>query len=168
MICCILDTLRLRQNYRHLADNIFKYIFLYENVWISLKISLKFAPKVWIHNISALVQIIWYNGLALTWGRAIIWTNDDLGYRCISASLGLNKLSAVVMMWCLVFDSKTRHPWVLSWYFINRACCPATIAGQGVQRSGKSQGNSRHGKSQGILLKVREKMNIGKSQGICI
>ena len=39
---------------------------------------------------------------------------------------------------------------------------------QGVQRSGKSQGNSRLGKSQGILLKVREKMNIGKSQGICI
>ena len=36
---------------------------------------------------------------------------------------------------------------------------------QGVQQSGKSQGNSRLGKSQGILLKVREKMNIGKSQG---
>ena len=35
---------------------------------------------------------------------------------------------------------------------------------QGVQRSGKNQGNSRLGKSQGILLKVREKMNIGKSQ----
>ena len=28
---------------------------------------------------------------------------------------------------------------------------------QGVQRSGKSQGNSRPGKSQGILVKVREK-----------
>ena len=39
---------------------------------------------------------------------------------------------------------------------------------QGVQRSGKSQGNSRLWKSQGILLKVKEKMNIGKSQGIRI
>ena len=40
------------------ADNIFKRIFLNKNVWISLKISLKFAPKVWINNIPALVQIM--------------------------------------------------------------------------------------------------------------
>ena len=32
--------------------------FLNENVWISLKISLKIAPKVGINNISALVQIM--------------------------------------------------------------------------------------------------------------
>ena len=41
-----------------LADNIFKCIFLNENVWISLKISLKFAPEVRINNIPALVQIM--------------------------------------------------------------------------------------------------------------
>ena len=29
-----------------------------ENVWILLKISLKFVPKVWINNITALVQIM--------------------------------------------------------------------------------------------------------------
>ena len=40
------------------ADNIFKYIFLNKNVWIWLKISLKFAPKVWINNIQKLVQIM--------------------------------------------------------------------------------------------------------------
>ena len=36
------NTLRQRQNGRHFADEIFKCIFLNENVWISLKISLKF------------------------------------------------------------------------------------------------------------------------------
>ena len=40
------------------ADNIFKRIFFNENVWISIKISLKFVPKGPIYNIPALVQII--------------------------------------------------------------------------------------------------------------
>ena len=52
-------TLRPRQNDCHFPDNIiFKCIFLNENVWISLKISLKFVPKVWINNIPTLVQIM--------------------------------------------------------------------------------------------------------------
>ena len=53
-----LNTLRPRQNGRHFPDNTFKYIFLNENVTISLKISLKFVPKGPINNISALVQIM--------------------------------------------------------------------------------------------------------------
>ena len=53
-----INTLRQRQNGRHFPDDIFKCIFLNENVWISLKISLKFAFEVWINNITALVQII--------------------------------------------------------------------------------------------------------------
>ena len=40
------------------ADNIFKCIFLNENVWISLEISLKFVPMVPINNMPALVQIM--------------------------------------------------------------------------------------------------------------
>ena len=39
-------------------DVIFKCIFLNENVWISIKISLKFVPKGPINNIQALVQIM--------------------------------------------------------------------------------------------------------------
>ena len=39
-------------------DNIFKCIFLNANVWISIKISLKFVPKGPINNIPALVQIM--------------------------------------------------------------------------------------------------------------
>ena len=36
-----LNTLRPRQNGHHFADDIFKYIFFNENVWISIKISLE-------------------------------------------------------------------------------------------------------------------------------
>ena len=50
--------MRLRQNGRHFADNIFKHIFLNENVWISINISLKFVPEGQINNIPALVKIM--------------------------------------------------------------------------------------------------------------
>ena len=52
----VLNTLRPRQNGRHFADDIFMCIFLNENVWIAIKISLKFVPKGPINNIPALVQ----------------------------------------------------------------------------------------------------------------
>ena len=54
----VVNRLRPRQNRRHFADDIFKCIFLNENARISLKISLKFVPKVRINNIPALVQIM--------------------------------------------------------------------------------------------------------------
>ena len=54
----LINTLRPGQNGHHFADDIFKYIFLNENVWISLKISLKFVPKGPINNIPALVKIM--------------------------------------------------------------------------------------------------------------
>ena len=53
-----LNTLRQRQNGRHFADAIFKCIFLNENVWTPLEISLKFVPEVWINNMPTLVQIM--------------------------------------------------------------------------------------------------------------
>ena len=52
------NSLRPRRNRRHFADDFFKCIFLNENEWISIKISLKFVPKGPINNISALVQIM--------------------------------------------------------------------------------------------------------------
>ena len=52
------NSLRPGQDRRHFADNIFKCIFVNENVWISLRISLKFVPKFRINNIPALVQIL--------------------------------------------------------------------------------------------------------------
>ena len=52
------NTLKLRQNGCHFTDNIFKCNFLNENVWILIKISLKFVRKDPITNIPALVQIM--------------------------------------------------------------------------------------------------------------
>ena len=55
------NTLRPRQNGCHFSGNILKCIFVYENVWISIKISLKFVPSGPINNISVSVQIMaWY------------------------------------------------------------------------------------------------------------
>ena len=54
----VINTLRLWQNGHHFPDDIFKWIFLNENVWISINVSLKFVPGDPINNILKLVQII--------------------------------------------------------------------------------------------------------------
>ena len=53
-----INTLRLRQDGRHFPDDIFKWIFLNENAWISINISLKFVPRGPINNIPTLVQVM--------------------------------------------------------------------------------------------------------------
>ena len=53
-----INTLRLRQNGRHFPDNIFKWIFLNENVRILINISLKFVPRGPMNNIPTLVQVM--------------------------------------------------------------------------------------------------------------
>ena len=58
LVISYFNSLRPRQNRRHFADNIFKCIFLNENVWILINISLKFLPKGPIDHIPALVQIM--------------------------------------------------------------------------------------------------------------
>ena len=52
------NTLRPRQNGRHFTDDMFKCIFLNENVWIPIEISLKFVPKGSINNNAALFRIM--------------------------------------------------------------------------------------------------------------
>ena len=54
----VVNTLRPRQNGRHFPDDIFKWIFLNENVWISMNISLKCVPRGPINNIPTLVQVM--------------------------------------------------------------------------------------------------------------
>ena len=49
------NRLRPRQNGRHFPDNILKCIFLNENMWIFIEISLKFVPNGPFNNIPALV-----------------------------------------------------------------------------------------------------------------
>ena len=61
----IFNSLRPRQNGRHFADDLFKCIFLNENVWISIKFHWRLFLRVRsINNNPALFQ------------QAIIWTND--------------------------------------------------------------------------------------------
>ena len=50
-----INTLRPSHNGRHFPDDIFKCIFLNENIQISIKIWLKFVPSGPINNIPALV-----------------------------------------------------------------------------------------------------------------
>ena len=50
--------MRPTQNGRYFPDDIFKCIFLNENVWISIKISLKCVPKGRVNNVPALLQIM--------------------------------------------------------------------------------------------------------------
>ena len=58
-----------------LADDIFKSIFLNENVRILIWISLKFVPKDPIDNKSALFQVMAWRQTGIT------WSNDDTIYR---------------------------------------------------------------------------------------
>ena len=51
-------TLRPRQDGCHFPDDIFRFIFLNENIRIAINISLSFVPKGRIDNIPASVQIM--------------------------------------------------------------------------------------------------------------
>ena len=52
------NTLRPRQHGRHFADDSFRCISLNDNVWISIKTSLKFVPRGSIDNNPTLFQIM--------------------------------------------------------------------------------------------------------------
>ena len=92
---CAINTLRPTQNGCHLADAIFKCIFMNENAWISIKISLKFLPKGLSNNIPAMVQI-------MAWR----WTGDKplsepmmvnlLMHICITQSRWVKPSAAIV------------------------------------------------------------------------
>ena len=53
-----INTLRPKQNGRHFADNIFKGIFMNENIYIWINISLKFILRDPLNNIPSLIQIM--------------------------------------------------------------------------------------------------------------
>ena len=89
------DSLRPRQNGQHFSNDIFNCIFLNENVWMKW---LKFVPKGPIDNNTALFKIIaWHRDRR----KAIIWTNDDLCWWRINASLGLIALISSTDFWSL-------------------------------------------------------------------
>ena len=97
----LLKTLRPRQNGRHFTDAVFKCIFLNENVWMLIKISLKFVPKGPINNTIALVQIMaWHRpgDEPLSEPMMIILLTH------IYVSLSLNKLNIFQMGYSVLID----------------------------------------------------------------
>ena len=104
LICSAFNSLRRRRNRRHIADDSFKCIFWNENVWLSIKISLKFVPRHPINIIQALVQI-------LAWRRPV------------------NKPLCEPMMVSLVTQIYVTRPQLvkrkdyLNWYWSNHTIC---------------------------------------------
>ena len=89
-----IDRLGLRQNGGYFPGDIFKCILLNENIWISIKISMKLVSKDLINNIPALVKIMaWY---PIRW-KAIIWTYDGVAYWRIYASPDPNELNWFIL-----------------------------------------------------------------------
>ena len=88
-----LNTLRPRQNGRHFADDIFKCIFLNENVWIPIKIHWRLFVRV---------QLTIFQHWFRWWLGAVQATSHYrnqgwLVYWRIYASLGLNELNVLVI-----------------------------------------------------------------------
>ena len=106
------NSLRPRQHGRHFADNVFKRIFLNENVWISFKISLKFVPKVPMNNIPALVQIMASRRPGDKPLSEPMMVN--LMTHICDASLGLNELTGFppwLMIPWLLATTGNQQPW---------------------------------------------------------
>ena len=111
---CI-NTLRPRQNGRHFADNIFKCIFLNENVWIPIKISLKFVPKGPVNNIPALVQI-------MAWRRPGDKSLSEpmmvglTTHICVTRPQWVKPLVWDLIYWYSIVKHQWRYHWI-SWKF---------------------------------------------------
>ena len=87
-----LNSVRPRQNGRNFPDDIFKCIFLTENISIAIKISLKFVPKGPINNMPALLQIMaWRRPGDKPLSEPMMISLPTRIY----ASLGLNELTSV-------------------------------------------------------------------------
>ena len=83
---CLFNILRPRQNGHHSPEDTFKYIFMNENIWISIKTWLKVVSKYSINNILQLTLTRW-QGLYL--GHCWLYC------RRIYVPLGLSEL------WCM-------------------------------------------------------------------
>ena len=82
------NSFRPRQNGGRFADDVFKCIFLNENVWIPIKISLMFVPKGQINNVTALVQIMAWRRTGDKPLSELMMTRFKDAYMRHSASMG--------------------------------------------------------------------------------
>ena len=84
------NTFRLRENGYNFADDIFGLILLEENLWVSIKILIKYIPNGPINNKPALVLIM----ASCQKVTSHHLSNDSLVYCCIYVPLGLNELKS--------------------------------------------------------------------------
>ena len=105
---CVVNTLRPRRNEQHFADDIFKRIFFNANIWILIKIILKFVPKGPIDNIPALVQI-------MAWRRS--------GDKPLSESMMVSLPTHICVtgpQWVNTFGIPYFHICFLEWQFLTQ------------------------------------------------
>ena len=76
MVLSIVSALRMQQNGRHFADDIFKCIVLNKYNFIFIIISLKFVPVGWIEKKKVIIGSI--NGLVQNRQQGIGLMNDSL------------------------------------------------------------------------------------------
>ena len=88
-----------------LADDIFKCIFLNENLWISIKISPKFVTMSLIDNEPALAQV-----MVTEEATSHSWTNASPMHRRIYAALGEDELTEI--------SENLIHTRALGWQYI--------------------------------------------------
>ena len=92
-----INTLGSRQNYHHLADDIFKCIFFNKDIRISFQVSLKFVRKARINNIPA-------SGLIMAWCRP---GDKPCIYKPLIGPLGTN--FSEIWIGILSFSFKKMH-----------------------------------------------------------
>ena len=134
---CPLRLLRARQYCRHFTDDIFKCIFMNENVWIPIKISLKFVHKGPFNNIPTFVKIMAWRrpgdkplsepmvvsllmhicAIRPHWVK-LLWPSDAIWHHKTRSSL------PHIMVCCLMAPSHyLNHSFlIISW----SCCCPAS------------------------------------------
>ena len=109
------NTLRPRQNGRHFADDISTCIFFNENVWITIKISLKFVPKGSINNIPALVQImVWRHPGAKPLSEPLMVSL--LTYICVTRPQWVNIQGSINVLFNCIYKG------IHYWHRANSAC----------------------------------------------
>ena len=112
----MVSTLRPRQSGPHFPKDIFKRIFLYENAYILIKMSLRFFPEVRINNIPALVQIMDWRWLC---DKPL---SEPLMFNLLTYTRHSALMSYWKFYWCttklLRTFLKCHFTWVIMWWSI--------------------------------------------------
>ena len=118
----VLNTLGSRQHGPHFSDDIFKCLFLNENVWISMNMSLKFVIKGPNNNILALAQIMarcWLGDKPLSEPMVV----SLLTHICVTRPHWINKT---------IIDTSQKQEYSHS---INRVCSFSTTNSANIMHS---------------------------------